>query len=74
MLLSKPTSGIRAWRNNLEEMASNLVQLQVHVLAIENYEKWCIQFKAIFSSQDLWDIVSNDYTEPTPNEEGAYTP
>ncbi|XP_038713422.1 uncharacterized protein LOC120007293 [Tripterygium wilfordii] len=54
-------------------MASNLVQLQVPVLMKDNYGKWSTQFKALFGSQDLWDIVNNGYTEPTPKEERAYT-
>ncbi|XP_038678783.1 uncharacterized protein LOC119980235 [Tripterygium wilfordii] len=54
-------------------MASNLVQLQVPELKKDNYGKWCIQFKALFGSQDLWDIVSNGYIEPTPEQESAYT-
>jgi threonine dehydrogenase-like Zn-dependent dehydrogenase len=37
-------------------MASNMVQIQVPQLKKENYEKWCIQFKALFGSQDLWEV------------------
>lgn len=54
-------------------MASNLVQLQVPTLHKENYEKWCIQFKALFGSQDLWEVVSTGYVEPTMEQEATYT-
>ncbi|KAM1892747.1 hypothetical protein ACFX14_035869 [Malus domestica] len=54
-------------------MASNLVQLQVPTLKKENYERWCIQFKALFGSQELWEVVSNGYVVPTANQEAAYT-
>ncbi|KAM1168019.1 hypothetical protein ACFX19_030509 [Malus domestica] len=54
-------------------MASNLVQLQVPTLKKENYERWCIQFKALFGSQDLWEVVSNGYDEPTTEQEADYT-
>lgn len=54
-------------------MSSNSVQLQVPKLTKENFEKWCIQFKALFGSQDLWEIVSNGYIEPSSEEETLYT-
>ncbi|CAN6691653.1 unnamed protein product [Malus baccata var. baccata] len=31
------------------------------------------QFKALFGSQDLWEVVSNGYDEPTTEQEAAYT-
>jgi predicted AlkP superfamily phosphohydrolase/phosphomutase len=39
----------------------------------ENYEKWCIQLKALFGSQNLWEIVSIGFVEPTPEQEATYT-
>ncbi|CAN6690018.1 unnamed protein product [Malus baccata var. baccata] len=54
-------------------MASNLVQLQVPTLKKENYERWCIQFKALFGSQELWEVVSNGYVVPTTEQEATYT-
>lgn len=54
-------------------MSSNLVQLQVPKLTKENFETWCIQFKALFGSQDLWEIVSNGCIEPSSEEETLYT-
>ncbi|XP_070666840.1 uncharacterized protein [Malus domestica] len=53
-------------------MASNLVQLQVPTLKKENYERWCIQFKALFGSQELCEIVSSGYVVPTAEQEAAY--
>lgn len=50
-----------------------MAQMQVPVLKNENYEKWYIQFKALFGSQDLWEVICNGYTEPTAEEEAAYT-
>nr|XP_008360637.2 uncharacterized protein LOC103424324 [Malus domestica] len=54
-------------------MASNLVQLQVPTLKKENYERWCIQFKALFGSQELWEVVSSGYVVPTTEQEATYT-
>ena len=54
-------------------MASNLVQLQVPTLKKENYERWCIQFKALFGSQELWEVVSSGYVVPTAEQEAVYT-
>ncbi|KAJ0090368.1 hypothetical protein Patl1_14144 [Pistacia atlantica] len=49
-------------------MASNLVQLQVPCLKKDNFGRWCTQFKALFGSQDLWDIVNLGFIDPTPKE------
>ena len=54
-------------------MLSNLVKIQVPILGKENYSKWYIQFKALFGSQDLQDIVTNGYIEHTAKQEAAYT-
>lgn len=54
-------------------MASNLVQLYVPLLTKHNYEKWCIPFKALFSSRGMWDIGSTSYVYPTLEEEEVYT-
>ncbi|KAM1008102.1 hypothetical protein ACFX2I_004582 [Malus domestica] len=54
-------------------MASNLVQLQVPTLKKENYERWCIQFKALFGSQELWEVVGSGYVVPTTEKEATYT-
>jgi hypothetical protein len=50
-----------------------MVQIQVPQLKQENYEKWCIQFKALFGPQDLWEIVSIGFVEPTLEQEATYT-
>lgn len=53
-------------------MASNLVvQIQVPLLNKENYEKRCIQIKALFGLQDVWEIENSWYTEPTPKHEAT---
>ncbi|KAJ0077724.1 hypothetical protein Patl1_36458 [Pistacia atlantica] len=59
---------------DLATMASNLVQLQVPLLKKDNFGRWCTQFKALFGSQDLWDIANLGFTDPTPEEEETYTP
>ncbi|CAL8990715.1 unnamed protein product [Prunus brigantina] len=30
----------------------------------ENYDFWSIKMKTYFTSQDLWDIVDNDFNNP----------
>jgi hypothetical protein len=59
--------------SNIVVMASNMMQIQVPQLKKENYEKWCIQFKALFGSEDLWEIVSTEFVEPTSEQEATYT-
>ncbi|XP_050113855.1 uncharacterized protein LOC126592151 [Malus sylvestris] len=54
-------------------MASNLVQLQVPTLKKEHFERLCIQFKALFGSQELWEVVSIKYVEPIAEQEATYT-
>lgn len=46
---------------------------QVPQLKKDNYERWCIQFKALFGSQDVWEIASNGFVDPTHEEEARYT-
>ncbi|XP_058110866.1 uncharacterized protein LOC131253745 [Magnolia sinica] len=41
------------------------IQPQIPKLSKDNYENWCIQMKALFGSQDLWDIVSDGLDEST---------
>ncbi|CAN6687409.1 unnamed protein product [Malus baccata var. baccata] len=47
--------------------------LHVPTLKKKNYERWCIQFKALFGSQELWEVVSSGYLVPTAEQEAAYT-
>ncbi|KAA8524585.1 hypothetical protein F0562_011008 [Nyssa sinensis] len=54
-------------------MANTLFQQQMPKLSKDNYESWSIQIKALFGSQDLWELVTDGYTEPTQQEEAAYT-
>ncbi|KAF7835699.1 Retrovirus-related Pol polyprotein from transposon TNT 1-94 [Senna tora] len=30
----------------------------------ENYELWSIKMKTLFKSQDLWDLVDQDFADP----------
>jgi hypothetical protein len=41
--------------------SNNMVQPQVPCFAGKNYNKWSIQMKAFFGSQDLWDIVESGF-------------
>ncbi|XP_058076108.1 uncharacterized protein LOC131224772 [Magnolia sinica] len=52
-------------------MAST-IQPQIPKLSKDNYEDWCIQMKAFFGSQDLWEIIADGYEEPTTEQEAAY--
>ena len=49
-----------------------MVQLQIPKLMKENYESWHIQMKALFGSQELWELVTNGYVEPTSEQEATY--
>ena len=39
----------------------------------ENYESWQIQMKALFGSQELWELIPNGYVELTSKQEATYT-
>ncbi|KAJ0967664.1 hypothetical protein J5N97_024581 [Dioscorea zingiberensis] len=54
-------------------MASNLLQAQVPKLVKDNYASWQIQMKALLGSQELWEIVTEGYEEPTAEQEAAYS-
>ncbi|KAJ0972576.1 hypothetical protein J5N97_020535 [Dioscorea zingiberensis] len=54
-------------------MASNFVQTQIPKLVKDNYESLQIQMKALLGSQDLWELVTDGYEEPTTEQEAAYT-
>ena len=46
-------------------MSSNMVQPQIPKLTKENYESWQIQMKALFGSQESWELIIDGYVEPT---------
>ncbi|CAO2836221.1 unnamed protein product [Amaranthus hypochondriacus] len=46
-------------------MSTNFVQPQVPQLSKDQYEDWCIKMKALFGSQDLWDVVSDGFEKPS---------
>ncbi|XP_075665396.1 uncharacterized protein LOC142635067 [Castanea sativa] len=53
-------------------MSSNMVQPQIPKLTKENYESWQIQMKALFGSQELWELVIDGYVEPTRVDEPTF--
>ena len=52
---------------------NNLINPQVPKLLKDNYESWSIQMKALFGSQELWELIFDGFKEPTPEVETAYT-
>ncbi|XP_020266633.1 uncharacterized protein LOC109842135 [Asparagus officinalis] len=52
---------------------NNLVNPQVPKLLKDNYESWSIQMRALFGSQELWELIIDGFTEPTPEVEATYT-
>ncbi|KAL4604574.1 hypothetical protein ACB092_10G202100 [Castanea dentata] len=53
-------------------MSSTMVQPQIPKLTKENYESWQIQMKALFGSQELWELITDGYVEPTSEQEATY--
>jgi hypothetical protein len=54
-------------------MGSNIVQQQIPRLSKDKYGPWSIQMRALFGFQDLWELITNEYKEPTVEEEAEYT-
>lgn len=56
-----------------KKMINQLFQLQILKLVKDNYENLCIQIKALFSSQDIWNVINNGYCEYMELEEVQLT-
>jgi hypothetical protein len=54
-------------------MGSNVVQQQIPRLSKDNYGSWSIQMRALFGFQDLWEVITDGFTDPTEEEEAEYT-
>ncbi|XP_062177031.1 uncharacterized protein LOC133881970 [Alnus glutinosa] len=54
-------------------MGSNVVQQQIPRLSKDNYGSWSIQMRALFGFQDLWEVITDGFMEPTKEEEAEYT-
>lgn len=54
-------------------MSTNFVQPQVPQLSKDQYEDWCIKMKALFGSQDLWEIVNDGFENPSDETKAALT-
>ncbi|XP_059455046.1 uncharacterized protein LOC132185267 [Corylus avellana] len=54
-------------------MGSNIVQQQIPRLSKDNYGSWSIQMRALFAFQDLWEVITDGFTEPSGEEEAEYT-
>ena len=44
--------------------STSLINLHIPQFNGKNYDYWVITMKAIFSSQDIWDLVENGFQEP----------
>lgn len=45
---------------------SSATQPLIPVFKGEKYHLWSLKMKTLFKSQELWELVENGYTEPTP--------
>lgn len=42
----------------------NYSQISVPIFEGENYDYWSLQMKTLFISQDLWELVEDDFKSP----------
>ena len=52
---------------------NNLVNPEVPKFSKDNYESWSIQMQALFSSQELLELIFDRFKKPTLEVETAYT-
>jgi len=54
-------------------MASSNNNSQFHIprLTKQNYDQWCIQYKVLLRSQELWELVEDGYIDPESTGEEA---
>ncbi|GMP73682.1 hypothetical protein CsSME_00031369 [Camellia sinensis var. sinensis] len=45
-------------------MANGVMGFQFPQLQKDNYNNWSIRMKAVLRSQDVWEIVEDDYVKP----------
>ena len=72
-MVSEPLDPIFPFSLLLMATTNNLVNPQVPKLLKDNYESWSIQMRALFGSQELWELIIDGFTEPTPEVEATYT-
>ena len=48
----------------METSITNLTNPQIPQFNGKNYDYWAITMKALFSSQDIWDLMENGFQEP----------
>eukprot|EP00253_Pinus_taeda_P019205 PITA_19205 len=49
----------------METASTSFTNPQIPQFNGKNYDYWAITMKALFSSQDIWDLVENGFQEPT---------
>ena len=49
----------------MEATSTSLTNPQIPQLHGKIYDYWAITMKAMFSSQDIWELVENGFQEPT---------
>ena len=50
-------------------ITNDMIQQQLPIFADNNYDRWCIQIRCLFGSQNLWKLVKNGYNEVANHQE-----